>query len=266
MTKIHPTAIVEKGAELASDVVIGPYCLIGPKVVLHAGVELVSNVIISNETTIGENSKVFSFASLGAPGQIYQSSNEIGRLEIGARCEIREYVTMNCGSPREKSLTRIEDDCMFMVAAHVAHDCSVGKKCIFANNASLGGHVKVGEHVFMGGFSAVHQFCEIGEHAIVGAMSFIRGHVIPFGNIVGNKAYLQGVNLIGLERRGFSKSDIRDINNAYRKLFLGEGLFKERLQELAAEYKNSAHVQRIIEFIHNASARRQLEHAEVRHA
>jgi UDP-N-acetylglucosamine acyltransferase len=173
---------------------------------------------------------------------------------------------MNCGSQREKSLTKIEDDCMFMVAAHVAHDCAVGKKCIFANNASLGGHVKVGDQVFMGGFSAVHQFCEIGEHAIVGAMSFIRGHVIPYGNVVGNKAYLQGVNLIGLERRGFSKSDIRDINNAYRTLFLGKGVFSERIEQVAAAYSASAHVQRIIEFIRTAAPKRQLTHAEVQHA
>src|SRR5258708_5842529 len=122
MPKIHATVIIEKGAELADDVVIGPYCIVSGKTVLHAGVELVSHVIISNETVIGEGSKVFSFASLGMPGQIYKHGDEIGRLEIGKRCEIREYVTMNCGSPREDGLTKVDDDCMFMVSSHVAHD------------------------------------------------------------------------------------------------------------------------------------------------
>jgi UDP-N-acetylglucosamine acyltransferase len=264
MAKIHPTAIVEKGAQLAGDVIVGPYCLIGPKAVLHTGVELVSHVIVSNETIIGEHSKVFSFASLGAPGQIYQHKGEVGRLEIGKRCEIREYVTMNCGSPREQALTKVEDDCMFMVASHVAHDCYVGQNCIFANQATIGGHTRIGAYVFIGGLSAVHQFCEVGEHTIIGALSGVRGHVIPYGSISGDYAYMQGINIIGLERRGFSKTDIRALNAAYRKIFLGEGMFNERLKKVETDYAGNAHVQRMVQFIRNTNPKRQLAHAEVK--
>lgn len=262
MPKIHPTAVVEKGAEIASDAVVGPYCIVGPNVVLHAGVELVSHVIISNQTVIGAGSKVFSYASLGAAGQIYQDKGGIGRLEIGARCEIREHVTMNCGSSRENGLTKIDDDCMFMVNAHVAHDCHVGKNCIFANNTALGGHVKMGDHVFIGGLSAVYQFCEVGEQTIIGGMTGVFGHVIPYGNVFGNRGRLEGLNLIGLERRGFSKSDIKVLNKTYRRLFLGEGTFAARFENIVSEKNDNKYVQRMFEFIKNVNKRRHLVQAQ----
>lgn len=258
MAKIHPTAVVDKAAELADDVTVGPYCVLGPKTILHQGVELVSHIIISNETTIGSGSKVFSYASLGAAGQIYQNKGKSGRLEIGARCEIREHVTMNCGSPRDRNLTSIGDDCMFMVGAHVAHDCHVGKNCIFANVATIGGHVKVGDHVFIGGLSAVHQFCEIGEQAIIGAATGVFGHVIPFATVFGNRGVLEGLNLIGLERRGFSKEDIRLLNLTYRRLFLGPGIFADRLENIISENNSNKYVQRVIEFIKGVNKRRPL--------
>ncbi len=266
MAKIHPTAFVEKGASLADDVVVGPYCIVGAKAVLHSGVELMSHVVISNETEIGEGSKIYSFASLGAAGQIYQNASEPGRLVIGPRCEIREHVTMNCGSPRENRLTQIGADCMFMVGSHVAHDCTIGANCIFANNATIGGHVKVGEYVFIGGLSAVHQFCQIGEHAIIGGMTGIFGHVIPYGNIFGNRATIEGVNLIGLERRGFSAADIKDLNQAVKRLFHGEdGNFAQRLEALARDYKDNKYVMRIVEFIVSADKRRPLTLAQRRY-
>lgn len=258
MPKIHATALVDKGAVLADDVTVGPYCTVGPKAVLEAGVELVSHVSVRNETVIGENTIVYPFAALGAPGQIYKGKDEPGRLEIGARCEIREHVTMNSGSPRENMLTKIGDDCMFMVASHIAHDCVVGNNCIFANNATLGGHVKVGEHVFIGGLSAVHQFCEIGEQSIIGGTTGVYGHVIPYGNVFGARGTLEGLNLIGLERRGFSKDDIRILNGTYRTLFLGFGTFAERFDKLAADKGANAYVRRIVEFINSANPRRHL--------
>lgn len=258
MPQIHPTALVDRGAQLAEDVVVGPYCIVGSKAVLKNGVKLLSHVIISNETTLGENSIVHPFASLGAPGQIYKHGDEIGRLVVGARCEIREYVTMNCGSPRGHGVTEIGADCMFMIGAHVAHDCTVGEKCIFANNATLGGHVVVGEQVFLGGLSAVHQFCTIGEHAMIGGGTIIRGHTIPFGNTMGDRGALIGLNLVGLKRRGFGDRDIKELNRAYRDIFLGPGVLAQRLEKAEIDYAGNAHVQRIISFIRGASKKRPL--------
>jgi UDP-N-acetylglucosamine acyltransferase len=263
MARIHATAIVEKGAELAEDVFIGPYCIVGPKVKIHAGVELASHIVISNETEIGSGTKIYPFASLGAPGQIYQEKSQPGRLVIGKNCEIRENVTINCGTSRENRLTKIGDDCMFMVAAHVAHDCVVGKNCIFANNATLGGHVKVGDQVFIGGLSAVHQFCQIGEQAIIGGVTGVFGHVIPYGNVFGNRAHLEGLNLIGLERRGFLRQDIQLLNQTFRRLFLGEGVFSDRLEALIEENSENKYVQRLIEFIRSVDKRRSLLLASV---
>ncbi|MES2907319.1 MAG: acyl-ACP--UDP-N-acetylglucosamine O-acyltransferase [Pseudomonadota bacterium] len=255
MSKIHPTAQVASGAQLAGDVEIGPYCIVGDECILHAGVKLVSHVIVSSRTEIGENSIVYPFASLGAPGQIYQNQAEVGRLKIGKRCEIREHVTMNCGSPRAKLLTDIGDDCMFMVGAHIAHDCTVGRKSIFANNATLGGHVDVGEQVFIGGLSAIHQFCTIGEHAIVGGVFAVRGHVIPYGNVSNN---LNGLNLVGLSRRGFSDHDLKIMQRAYREIFLGPGVLFDRVAAAKIKYADNNHVQRIISFMETVNKKRPL--------
>lgn len=258
MATIHPTALVESGAQLADDVEIGPYCIVGHECVLHRGVKLISHVTLSNKTEIGEESIVYPFVSLGVPGQIYQNKAEKGALRIGARCEIREHVTMNCGSPRANMLTDVGADCMFMVGAHVAHDCTVGPKCIFANNATLGGHVAIGEQVFLGGLSAVHQHCSVGEHAIIGGVTAVRGHVIPFGNASGDTARLLGLNLIGLERRGFKKRDLQIMNRAYRDIFLGSGIFSERLKTAEKDYADNSYVRRILEFIEKADKRRPL--------
>ncbi len=258
MAKIHPTAIVEDGARLDESVEVGPFCIIGPHAHLKSGVRLVSHVIIANETIIGENSVVHPFASLGATGQIYQNVTQPGQLLIGARCEIREHVTMNCGSPKENNVTEIGDDCMFMVGAHVAHDCTVGRKCIFANGATLGGHVKIGEQVFIGGLSAVHQFCTIGEHAIIGGVAGVKGHVIPFASATGADCHLIGLNIIGLERRGFSDASIKMLNRAYRAIFHGKDVFAKRLAETEEKYGDDVNVRRMIDFIKTVGKRRPL--------
>lgn len=265
MPQIHPMALVESGAEIADDAFIGPYCIVGPQAVLKRGVKLFSHVIIANETIIGENTIVHPFASLGVAGQIYQNQAAPGRLVIGARCEIREYVTMNCGSMQGNQVTEIGDDCMFMVGAHVAHDCVVGRNCIFANNATLGGHVTIGDYVFLGGLSAVHQFCTIGEHSIVGGVSGVKGHVIPFASVTGDVAKLIGLNIIGLGRRGFSHRDIKTLHLAYRYLFHGPGVFADRLVEIENKFNGNEHVQRVTSFIHNIGKRRSLVQPALRY-
>ena len=258
MARIHPTASIEDGAVLGADVVIGPFCVIGGEVELKDGVVLRSHVVITGKTSIGEGSKVYSFASLGEPGQIYKNEGEPGRLEIGRGCELREYVTVNCGSPKGDLVTRIGEDCMLMVGAHVAHDCQIGKGVIFANNATLGGHVTIGDKVFLGGLSAVHQFVEIGEHAIIGGMTGVEGHVIPFGRVTGDRATLDGLNIIGLERRGFDRATIRRLDVAFKQLFHGEGTFAERLVSVAQEHGDEPNVQRIVGFIQGVDRRRPL--------
>jgi UDP-N-acetylglucosamine acyltransferase len=250
MTDVHPTALVAAGANLGARVSIGPFCTVGADVVLGDDVRLESHVTIAGKTRLGAGSRVFPFASLGQPPQIYQMAGEVGRLEIGARCEIREHVTINAGSPRDKLLTSVGDDCMFMVGSHVAHDCTIGNRVIFANNATLGGHVVVGDHVFIGGMSAVHQFSRIGEQAMIGGVTGVEGDVIPFGLVMGDRARLQGLNMVGLKRRGFSKEDIHGLRNFFQALFLVEGTFAERLERargLSAAQSEPA--QRILSFI-----------------
>jgi UDP-N-acetylglucosamine acyltransferase len=256
MTVIHTTALVEPGCTLGAGVTIGPFCLVGPEVVLEEGVVLDAHVSVVGKTRIGAGSRVYPFASLGQPPQIYKSSAEVGRLEIGARCEIREHVTMNCGSPRDKLLTKVGDDCMFMVASHVAHDCVIGDKVIFANNATLGGHVVVGDNVFIGGMSAVHQFSRIGEQAMIGGVTGVEGDVIPFGLVMGDRARLQGLNQVGLRRRGFSREDIHALRNFYQALFLVEGTFAERLERARGlDVARTDAAQRILAFIDGADKR-----------
>jgi UDP-N-acetylglucosamine acyltransferase len=262
MPNVHATAIVADGATLADDVVVGPFCVVGPEVVLEAGVVLHAHVTVAGRTRIGRGGQVYPFASLGQPGQIYKNEAEPGRLDIAEGCEIREHVTINCGSPRGDLVTRIGADCMLMVGAHVAHDCQIGRNVIFANNATLGGHVKVGDQVFLGGLSAIHQLVEIGEHAIIGGMTGVGGHVIPFGRVTGDRGHLEGLNIIGLERRGFARDQIRKLDIAFKELFHGEGAFADRLGAVGKAYADDAHVQRILAFIRAADKRRPLLQVE----
>lgn len=248
MAHVHPTALVDPGARIAPDASVGPFSIIGPEVELGAGVAVDAHVVIAGRTSVGAGTRIAPFASLGQPGQIYKSTGEVGRLEIGARCDIREHVTINCGSPRERMLTRIGDDCMFMVASHVAHDCTVGDKVIFANNATLGGHVTVGEQTFIGGLAAIHQFVRIGEHAMIGGVTGVRGDVIPFGLVEGARARLLGLNLVGLKRRGFSREQIQTLRRLFDDLFTAEGSFADRKRAAREAYAEPLAV-RILDFI-----------------
>ena len=255
MPDIHSTAIVAEGAKIAPSAVIGPYCIVGPHVALDEGVRLISHVVIDGITSIGSNSVVYPFASLGQRPQDLKYKGEPSRLEIGCNNQIREHVTMNPGTEGGGMLTRVGNNGLFMVAAHVAHDCRIGDNVILVTNATLAGHVTIGDFAVLGGLSAVHQFVRIGRHAMVGGMTAVDSDIIPYGTVVGNRAYLSGLNLIGIKRRGFSRDDIHALRNAYRLLFAAHATIAERLEEVATTFGHSAPVREIVDFIREDSSR-----------
>lgn len=254
-TKIHPTAVIDPAAQIGANVAIGPYCVIGPKVKLGDGVRLLSHVAVDGVTSIGAGTVVYPFASLGHQPQDLKFKGEASSLEIGKNNQIREHVTMNPGTEGGGMVTRVGDNCLFMVASHVAHDCQIGNHVILANNATLAGHVTVGDYAIIGGLSAVHQFVRIGAHAMIGGMSGVENDVIPYGTVKGERAHLAGLNLVGLERRGFGKEDVQALRSAYRMLFAPEGTMAERLEEVARQYKDQEHIGSVVEFIRSRSSR-----------
>lgn len=252
---IHPTAIIDAAAQIGAGAEIGPYCVIGPNVKLGEGVKLVAHVVVDGRTTIGARTAVYPFVSLGLRPQDLKYKGEPSTLEIGSDNQIREYVTMNPGTEGGGMVTRVGNRCLFMVGAHVAHDCQVGDHVILANNATLAGHVAVGDYAIIGGLAAVHQFVRIGAHAMIGGMSGVENDVIPYGMVKGDRAHLAGLNLVGLERRGFSREDIRALRSAYRMLFAPEGTMAERLDEVGRLYKDQAHIESVVEFIRDRASR-----------
>jgi UDP-N-acetylglucosamine acyltransferase len=257
MSLIHPTAQVADGAVLGEGVEIGPYCIVGPQVVLGARVRLQSHVIIEGLTEIGDDTQIYPFAVLGGPPQHLADKGEGTRLVIGARNIIREHVTMHAGTGFGGGLTRVGSDGLFMVASHVAHDCMVGDHVVFANNATLGGHVHLEDYVFMGGLSAVHQHTRVGRYAFIGGLAAVTRDVIPYGWVRGNPAYLEQLNLVGLKRRGFSRETINDMRSSYRLMFAPEGTFQERLEDVARVFAASPEVMEIVDFV-RADANRPL--------
>ena len=255
VVRIHPTAIVADGAELGEDVEIGPYCCVGAEAVLGNRVKLIAQVVVDGRTRIGDDTRIFPFASVGHEPQDKKYRGEPSRLEIGCNTVIREHATLNPGTQGGGMLTRVGDDCLIMIGAHVAHDCRIGDHAILANNATLGGHVEVGDWAILGGLSAVHQFVRIGRHAMVGGMSGVEGDVIPYGSVMGNRAHLSGLNVVGLKRRGFSREVIHDLRKAYRLLFAEEGTMAERLDDVAEEFGDNEPVMDIVNFIRSDSSR-----------
>jgi UDP-N-acetylglucosamine acyltransferase len=249
ITLIHPTAVIEKGAEIGTGVSIGPYCVIGANVKLGDRVELKSHVVIDGYTSIGEETVVFPFASLGHEPQDLKYKGEKSQLIIGKKNKIREHVTMNPGTEGAGMKTVVGDNCLFMMASHVAHDCTVGNNVILANNATLAGHVDVGDFVILGGLSAVHQFVRIGAFAIIGGMSGVEHDVIPFGLVKGERAHLAGLNYIGLERRGFTKEQVQALMKAFKQLFDTQGTLAERTAKVANDYQADDIVMRVVDFI-----------------
>lgn len=245
---IHPTAIISEGAQIADNVQIGPYCVIGPHVKIAEGCDIKSHVSIDGHTEIGENCTIFPFASLGSAPQDLKFRGEKTFLRIGKNNKIREQVTMNPGTETGAGETVIGDNGLFMVGAHVAHDCIIGNNVIMANNATLGGHVEVGDHVVVGGLSAVHQFVRIGSYAIIGGFSGVENDVIPYGRVKGERAHLAGLNLIGLERQGFSKDEVRNLQKAFYQLFDDEATLDQRLDHVEKDFANDPIVIKIIQF------------------
>ncbi len=256
MAEIHPTAIIEPGAEIAASARIGPYCHVGSKVVLGEEVELLSHVVVAGRTSIGPGTRIFPFASIGHRPQDLKYAGEDSALVIGRRTVIREHVTMNPGTSGGGMVTRIGDGCLFMVNVHIGHDCQLGDNVVMANNATLAGHVVVGDYAAFGGLSAVHQFVRIGQHAYVGGVTGVERDVIPYGLVMGDRARLAGLNMVGLQRRGFSREDIQALRGAYQMLFEdGHGTLAERVEAVAARYGEVRPVRDLISFMRADNAR-----------
>jgi len=265
MSNIHTTAIIEPGAELGEGVVIGPYSFVGSGVVLGENVRLLSHVVVTGRTTVGEGTTIYPFASIGHQPQDLKYKGETSTLEIGNNNTIREHVTMNPGTEGGGMVTRVGDACLFMVGSHVAHDCHIGNNVIMANNATLGGHVAVGDFAVLGGLCGVHQFVRIGPHAMIGGMSGVENDVIPYGSVMGNRACMSGLNIVGLKRRGFTREVIHTLRTAYRLLFAQEGTLSERVDDVAEMFNENEPVMEIVAFIREDSSRAvcqpEIEHA-----
>ena len=255
MTDIHPTAIVDPRAELGEGTRIGPYSVVGPDVELGDGVTLESHVVVAGRTRVGAGTHIFPFASIGHRPQDMKYAGEETRLEIGSDNVIREHATMSPGTAGGSMITHVGNNGLFMIGAHVAHDCWIGDYVIMANNATIGGHVLVGDYAILGGLSAIHQFVRIGRHAMVGGMSGVEHDVIPYGSVVGDRAHLSGLNIIGLKRRGFSRDTIHDLRRAYRLLFAQEGTMAERLADVDELFEDNEAIRDIIDFLQAESSR-----------
>jgi len=246
---IHPTAIVDAGARLGAGVRIGPFCMVGAEVELGDGVELISHAVVAGRTRIGPRTRIFPFASIGHQPQDLKYVGEPSTLTVGSDCIIREGVTMNPGTVHGGLKTTVGNNCVFLANSHVGHDCQVGNGVVLSNNVMLGGHVSIGDHVIFGGGAAVIQFSRIGRGAFLGGMSGLENDLIPYGMALGSRARLAGLNIIGLQRRGFSRADIHDMRRAYRLLFADEGTLMERVEDVALEFKDQPIVLEIVEFI-----------------
>ena len=255
MTDIHVTAMVEDGAEIGDGCRISPYCVVEAGVVLGPGTHLHSHVVIAGRTRLGAECVVFPFAVLGHAPQDLKYAGEKSDLVVGARCKVREHVTMHPGTRGGGMITEVGSDCLIMAGAHVAHDCRIGNHVILVNHATLGGHVEVGDYAILGGMSAVHQFVRVGAHAMVGGMSGVDSDVIPYGSVMGERAKLSGLNLVGLKRRGFTRDQIHELQKAYRLLFGQEGTFQERLDDVDELFRGNALVSELVSFVRADSSR-----------
>ena len=252
---VHPTAIIEDGARIGAGVRIGPFCTIGANVELGGGCELKSLIVLAGHTSVGARTQIFPFATIGHAPQDLKYAGEPSTLTIGSDCIIREGVTMNPGTPSGTMKTIVGDRCFFLAYSHVAHDCRVGNNVVLTNNAMLAGHCKIGDYAIVGGGAGVHQYVRIGAHAFIGGLSAVENDVIPYGMALGNRAYLAGLNIIGLRRRGFSREEIHDLRRAYRLLFANEGTLTERVEDVGEEFAKHPIVHEILDFIRGASDR-----------
>lgn len=246
---IHSSAVIEDGAVIGEGCSVGPFCHIGPKVKLGANSVLHSHVVLAGDTTIAAGARIFPFASIGHEPQDLKYQGEETTLIIGENCLIREGTTMNPGTGGDASNTTIGDNCVFLANSHVAHDCQIGNNVIFSNGVMLAGHCKVGNHVIIGGGAGVHQFCRLGDNSFIGGMAGIENDVIPFGMALGNRAYLGGLNLIGMKRAGMERESIHITRNAFKALFDSSGNIKENAVKVSEKYGEDVVVQKILKFI-----------------
>ena len=245
---IHKTAIIDSRAKIHKGVKIGPYCVIGTNVEIGEETEIKSHVNIAGNTKIGKENKIYPFASIGNDPQDLKFQGEETNLEIGDQNKIREYVTINPGTKGGGGLTKVGNNCLFMVSAHIAHDCFVGNNVILANNVPLGGHAHIGDNAIIGGNSAVQQFTRVGKAAMIGGMCGVVRDIIPYGIAHGNRSVLQGLNLIGLRRKNIPNKEIMILSNAYKEIFKNEHL-TENLNNLSNKFKKNELVQEVIKFI-----------------
>ena len=251
---IHPSAVIEPGAKIANDVSIGPFSFIGAEVVLRSGVEIKSHVVVTGSTEIGQETVVYPFAVVGEIPQDLKFSGEKTKLRIGKRNRIREHVTINTGTAGGGGLTLVGNDCLFMAGSHIAHDVTIGDGVIIGNSGAVAGHCVIEDEVIIGGLSGVHQFVRIGRGAIIGAVTMVTNDVIPFGLVQGPRGNLDGLNLIGLKRKGVERADITALRAAFQTLAQGEGTFYNRAKKLKEE-ANNEYVDAITNFILGASDR-----------
>lgn len=255
--EIHPTAVIAPGATIGPGCRIGPYCVVGPEVRLAAGVRLHNHVSIDGLTSIGEGTEIWPFASIGSAPQDLKYRAERTELVIGARNRIREYATLNPGTAGGGGVTRVGDDNLLMMSIHVGHDCVIGNGVILVNHATLSGHVVIEDNVILGGLSAVHQFCRIGRGAMIGGMAGVAADVIPYGMVVGERAGLAGLNLVGLKRRGVERDLIHGLRAAYVEIFEATegGTLQERAAAVAAARAGNPLVQEVAGFVAADSSR-----------
>ena len=245
---INNSSVIDKKAKISKNVKIGPFCFVGPNVELAENVELVSNVHIEGNTKIGKGTRIFPFACIGTQPQDLKFKGEKSYLVIGENNLIREYVTINPGTEGGGSKTLVGNNCLFMISSHIAHDCKIGNNVIIANNVPLGGHVTIEDSVVIGGNSAVQQFTRIGRLAMIGGMTGVLKDVIPFGLSIGNRNFLQGINLIGLRRHKYENQKIMGLDKAYKEIFSSKNLH-ENLIKINGEYKDNELVVEVIKFI-----------------
>lgn len=251
---IHPSAFIEPGAIIGDGARVGAFSLIGAEVTLGAGVEVKSHAVVTGWTDIGSDTVIFPFATVGEIPQDLKFAGERTRLIVGARCRIREGATLNTGTAGGGGVTRVGDDCLLMTGAHVGHDAILGDRVILANQVAIAGHCVIGDDVIIGGLSGIHQFVRVGRGAIIGAVTMVTNDVLPFGLVQGPRGVLDGLNLVGLKRRGVERSDITAMRAAYQMLAQGEGSFLDRTRRLAEETE-SVYVREMTDFILSASDR-----------
>jgi UDP-N-acetylglucosamine acyltransferase len=252
--RIHAMAVIEPGARIAAGASVGPFSVIGPGVTLHSGVVVKSHAVVTGETEVGEDTVIYAFASIGEIPQDLKFRGEQTRLIIGKRNRIREGVTMNTGTDGGGGVTRVGDDCLFMTGAHVGHDAQVGDRVVVANQSAIAGHCIIEDDVIIGGLVGIHQFVRIGRGAFIGAVAMVTNDVIPYGMVQAPRGELDGLNLVGLKRRGVGREEIHALRAAYHTLAEGMGTFQDRAQQLHDD-SASDHVREIAEFILSRSDR-----------